>query len=175
MRKAIIPMVMVILVMFASCSFGADVQKLVDERTVMLYPEGQMLGNMVIGARGKIQFIYVDRTLANTVRNDSSAPDWLIWNTRHWGTDPVKGRTLFVISYEANKPWNFRTSDIAIGGKSLEPGDILTDKAFIIEGELPSGTVGILAVAVPSEFASPGKAVVFSYGEESAEWVVPGK
>lgn len=175
MRKIMIFIATIILVMTASCAFGADVQKLVDERTVMLYPEGQQLGDMVVGARGKIQFIYVDGTLAKAVRDDHLSPDWLTWNTRHWGTDPVKGKTLFIIRYEANKPWSFSTADLAIGGRNMESSDILTRKAFIFDGDLPSGAVGIIAVAIPTECASPGKTVAFAYGGESVEWTAPKK
>ena len=63
-------------------------------------------------------------------------------------------------------------------GRNIEPEDILTRKAYIIEGELPSGTVGIIAVAVPSEFATPGRNTVLSYmayGDSSEEWMVPKK
>ena len=171
-------MAIVILVMTASCAFGADVQKLLEERTVILYPEGQLLGNMMIGARGRLQFIYVDRALAKAVGDDQSSPDWLKWNTRHWGTDAAKGKTLFIIRYEANKPWDFNAADLAIGGKNIEPGDILTRNAYINEGDLPTGTVGIIAVSVPSEFAAPGKTTVLAYmayGGTSQEWKVPKK
>lgn len=175
MRKIVLLLIMAIFLIAATCSFAADVQGLLEERTVMLHPEGQVLGNMVLGARGKIQFIYVDRTLAKAVQDDPLSPDWLGWNVRHWGTDPVKGKTLFIIRYEAYKPWSFSPGDITIGGRNIEPGDILTRKAFIVEGELPGGTLGIIAVAVPSETASPGRPAVFGYSDASAEWTVPGK
>ncbi|MDO9508171.1 MAG: hypothetical protein Q7I97_02310 [Thermovirgaceae bacterium] len=175
MRKAIMAMALCFLAAAGTFAFAADVQKLVEERTVTLYPEGQLLGDMVIGARGKLQFIYVDRTLAEAVRVDPSVPEWLSWHAHHWGTDPVKGKTLFIVRYEAYKPWDFNTGDLAVGGRKVEPGDIRTRKAFVIEGEIPSGTVAMLALAIPAEFAPPGKAVVFAYMEESAEWVVPKK
>ena len=122
-----------------------------------------------------MEFIYVDKTLAHAIREGDMPSDWLSWYSRHWGTEDVKGRILFIIRYEANKPWSFDPGDISIGGRSLERKDILTDKAFIVEGDLPSGTLGILSVAVPSEFASPGKATVVSYLEDSVEWTVPAK
>jgi len=175
MRKTVLAILICFLFTAGTAAFAADVEKLVEDRTVMLHPEGQVLGNMVLGARGKIQFIYVDRTLAKAVQNDPVSPDWLSWNARHWGTDPVKGKTLFIIRYEAYKPWSFSPGDITIGGRNIEPGDILTRKAFIVEGELPSGTLGIIAVAVPSETASPGMPTVFGYSDASAEWTVPKK
>ena len=175
MRKIVLLLMMAIFLIAATCSFAADVQGLLEERTVTLYPEGQLLGNMVIGARGKMQFIYVDSALAKAVRNDPSVPEWLSWHARHWGTDPVKGKTLFILKSEAYKPWDFRMSDVSVGGRAIESGDILTRKAFVIEGELPSGTVAMLAFAVPAEYASPGKPAVFSWMEESQEWMVPKK
>ncbi|HDQ92793.1 MAG TPA: hypothetical protein ENN89_01590, partial [Synergistetes bacterium] len=124
---------MSIFLISATCSYGADLQGLLEERTVTLYPEGQLLGNMVIGARGKMQFIYVDGTLAKAVREDHSVPEWLSWHAKHWGTDPVKGKTLFILKYEAYKPWDFQMTDVSVGGRAVEAGDILTRKAFVIE------------------------------------------
>lgn len=175
MKKPIVFLMALFLLAASIAAFSADLETLVQERTVVIYPEGQVLGNMVIGARGKMEFIYVDKTLAHAIREGDMPSDWLSWYSRHWGTEDVKGRILFIIRYEANKPWSFDPEDISIGGRSLERKDILTDKAFIVEGDLPSGTLGILSVAVPSEFASPGKATVVSYLEDSVEWTVPAK
>ncbi|MDT8284166.1 MAG: hypothetical protein RQ767_01455 [Thermovirgaceae bacterium] len=173
MRKFVL--LMLVLFSFASCALAADVEKMLEDRMVTLYPEGQLLGNMVIGARGKMEFIYVDRALANAIREDMSVPEWLSWHSRHWGTDVAKGKALFVIRYEAYKPWNFSTADIAIGGRALEKGDILTNKAYIIDGDITSGTIATLAIAVPADLASPGNKTVISYMEGSAEWTVPKK
>ncbi|MDD3133511.1 MAG: hypothetical protein PHQ51_02690 [Synergistales bacterium] len=175
MKKPIVFLMALFLLAASIAAFSADLETLVQERTVVICPEGQVLGNMVIGARGKMEFIYVDKTLAHAIREGDMPSDWLSWYSRHWGTEDVKGRILFIIRYEANKPWSFDPGDISIGGRSLERKDILTDKAFIVEGDLPSGTLGILSVAVPSEFASPGKATVVSYLEDSVEWTVPAK
>ena len=169
MKKPIVFLMALFLLAASIAAFSADLETLVQERTVVIYPEGQVLGNMVIGARGKMEFIYVDKTLAHAIREGDMPSDWLSWYSRHWGTEDVKGRILFIIRYEANKPWSFDPGDISIGGRSLERKDILTDKAFIVEGDLPSGTLGILSAAVPSEFASPGKATVISYLEDSVE------
>ncbi len=174
-RKPLVFLMVLILMATATAAFSADLETLVKDRTVVLYPEGQLLGNMVIGARGKIEFIYVDRTLAHAIRGAEMVSDWLSWYSRHWGTEDVKGKSLFIVRYEANKPWNFSTADLSIGGRNITPEDILTEKAFIVEGELPTGTVGILSLAVPSEFASPGKDTVISYLEETVEWKVPAK
>ncbi len=175
MRKPLVLLLVLLSMATATASISADLETLVKDRTVVLYPEGQLLGNMVIGARGKIEFIYVDRTLAHAIRSADMAPDWLAWYSRHWGTDDTKGKTLFIVRYEANKPWNFSTADLSIGGKDISPGDILTEKPFVAEGDLPTGTVGMLALAVPSELAFPGRATVISYLDDSVEWTVPAK
>ncbi len=175
MRKPLVLLMVLLLMATATASISADLETLVKDRTVVLYPEGQLLGNMVIGARGKIEFIYVDRTLAHAIRSTDMAPDWLSWYSRHWGTDDTKGKTLFIVRYEANKPWNFSTANLSIGGKNISPGDILTEKPFVAEGDLPTGTVGMMALAVPSGLASPGRATVISYLEDSVEWTVPSK
>lgn len=173
MRKFVLSML--VLFSFASCAFAADIEKLLEDRTVTLYPEGQVLGNMVIGARSKMEFVYVDRALANAIREEESVPEWLSWHSRHWGTDAAKGKALFVIRYEAYKPWTFSPADIAIGGRAVETGDILTKKGYIIDGEITSGTIATMAFAVPSDLAYPGKETLISYKEESFEWTVPKK
>ncbi len=175
MRKPILFLAAMILLVSAAAAFSADLEALVKERSVTLYPEGQLLGDLVIGARGKILFVYVDKALAHAVRGTEMPPEWLSWHTRYWGTDQAKGKALVLIRYEANKPWTFHPVDISIGGRHLERSDILTDKAFIAEGDLPSGAEGILSVAVPLENAAPGKTTTLAYLEDSTEWIVPAK
>ena len=132
MRKPIVFLMALFLLAASIAAFSADLEPLVQERTVFIYPEGQVLGNMVIGARGKMEFIYVDKTLAHAIRDGDMPSDWLSWYSRHWGTEDVNGRILFIIRYEATKPWSFDPGAISIGGRSLERKDILTDKAFIV-------------------------------------------
>ena len=175
MRKPILFLAAMILLVSAAAAFSADLETLVKERSVTLYPEGQLLGDLVIGARGKILFVYVDKALAHAVRGTEMPPEWLSWYSRYWGTDQAKGQALFIIRYEANKLWTFDPCDISIGGRRLERGDILTDKAFIAEGDLPSGAEGILSIVVPLESAAPGKATTMAYLEDSVEWTVPAK
>lgn len=175
MRKPIVYLAVLLLMASAAAAFSADLETLVEERTVTLYPEGQLLGDLVIGARGKIEFVYVDKALAHAIRDVDMPPEWLSWYSRYWGTDKAKGKALFIIRYRANKPWTFNTGDLSVGGRPLERGDILTDKTFIVEGDLPTGAEGILSVAVPLENASPGKATAFAYLEDSVEWTVPAK
>lgn len=175
MRKPIVFLTVLLLLVTATVAFSADLEALVEERTVTLYPEGQLLGDLVIGARGRIEFVYVDKALAHAIQNTDMAPEWLSWYSRHWGTDKARGKTLFIIRYRANKPWTFNAGDLSVGGRRLERGDILTDKAFIVEGDLPTGTEGILSAAVPLEKASPGKATTLAYLEDSVEWTVPAK
>ena len=175
MRKPILFLAAMILLVSAAAAFSADLETLVKERSVTLYPDRQPLSNHEIRARGKILFVYVDKALAHAVRGTEMPPEWLSWYSRYWGTDQAKGKALFIIRYEANKLWTFDPCDISIGGRRLERGDILTDKAFIAEGDLPSGAEGILSIVVPLESAAPGKATTMAYLEDAVEWTVPAK
>ena len=58
MRKSILFLAAMILLVSAATAFSTDLEVLVKERSVTLYPEGQLLGDLVIGARGKILFVY---------------------------------------------------------------------------------------------------------------------
>ena len=53
-----------------------DASTLLDERQTSVWVEGSLLGDMVIGARGALQIIYVDNKLAQAISAYFSMHDW---------------------------------------------------------------------------------------------------
>jgi len=174
-KKTLLLCVAVMVAASAVAAGAADLQTLVDERSAVLYPEGQVLGDMVLGARAKMHFIYVDAELAEAARAGAAAPDWLEWHSRHWGMDATKGKTLFILRYEAFKPWDFVPEHITVNGSLLEPDNVLTKRAFLPEGELPSGTVAAMAFAVPDSMIADNEDIVLGYEEYSVVLTPPGR
>jgi hypothetical protein len=154
---------------------ASDFQKLMDSRTARLWLEGQRLGDMVIGARAELNFVYVDRKLVQALTDDYDAPEWLRWHAQHLGSPEAKKKALFVLRFETRKPWDFRISDIRVGNYSLREEDGLTRSAFTPTGPLACGTKGTLAFVVPAVSLGKGKTVLLGYGEERVEWKKTGR
>ena len=152
-----------------------DLEKVLNDRVATLYVEGQPLGNMIIGARAKLEFIYVDGVLVRAVKDDERAPSWLEWHVNKYGSDEAKGKKLFILRVETFKPFTLMPEMIAVNGFQLKEENILTRKEFAPLGELPSSFKGAMVLAVPGDLVKPGKEVRFSCGSDEAVWVVPKK
>lgn len=163
------------ILMLAGTAGAADLQKLMDQRTARLWLEGQMLGDMVIGARADLNFVYVDRKLARAATDDPEAPQWLRWHAQHYGSPEAKKKALFVLRFETRKPWDFQVSELKIGDYAVREEDVLTRSKFTPSGPLPSGTKGTLAFVVPLDALAKGKTISLGYGDERVEWKKPGR
>jgi hypothetical protein len=148
---------------------------MVAERTARMYLEGQVLGDMVLGARARLDFIYIDQPLVEATRGSHEVPEWLQWNTNYFGTRKSGEDALYLLVFETYKPWTFEPEMISVNGSPLEEGDIVTRPAYVPRGDLPSGYTGRFAFTIPAEFVKPGGEVVFRCREDSVTWAVPGK
>ncbi|PIE54198.1 MAG: hypothetical protein CSA35_07345 [Dethiosulfovibrio peptidovorans] len=163
--------------MFGSTSlFGAtdSQEKIVQDRLASLWVEGQVLGDMILGARGRITLIYMDRRACNAVREQgASLPSWVSWNNQYETRARRGGRGFFLVHYEAKKNWIFDPTEIIIGDYRLTEDDVLTRKDFQNVGDLASGTEATLAISVPKKSVLPGRTITISYGTFATEWTVP--
>jgi hypothetical protein len=150
-------------------------EELIADRSARLYLEGQVLGDMVLGARARLDFIYIDRTLADAARESEAVPQWLEWNTSYFGSRKSGGGELFLLVFETFKPWTFEPGMICVNGKPIGTDDIVTRSAYVPHGDLPSDYTGRFAFTVASEFVGPGKKIVFSCQDDNVTWVVPEK
>lgn len=159
----------------AGTAGAANFQTLMDQRTARLWLEGQKLGDMVIGARADLNFVYVDWKLARAIPDAPEAPRWLCWHAQHFGSPEAKNKALFVLRFETRKPWDFRVTELRVGDYAVQDEDILTRSQFTPTGPLPSGTKGTLAFVVPSGSLGKGKTVLLGYGDELIELKKPGR
>lgn len=176
-RSALRVLLLAVLGVFAlSCAgvaAGQTPDDLLERRNARLYVEGQVLGDMVLGARARLDFIYVDRALAEAVKDGTGAPEWLRWNVGYYGSEKVGKDALFLLDLETFKPWTFEPEMISVNGRPLERNDILTRPEYFPEGDLPSGFRGNFAFKVPMDLVEPGREIAFSCGEYSKAWRVP--
>jgi hypothetical protein len=175
------------LILFSFASAGtagtADFQKLTDARSVTCWVEGQLIDDIVLNARGRLGFIYVDSELGGLMTSLQQNPiegprEWL----RMFGRDYASrsGRAMFALEVSASKPWTFDTSKLSVAGYSLEDGDVKTGvlsdpRREIPPGvsELPSGYVGHMSIFVPASLLKSGEEIEISYGEDAVKWKVP--
>ena len=180
----------VIMSVILCCAGGADaqsarlsgIQKLLFPRSVICWVEGTDFGDLVIGARGRIDFVCVDRKLGDALSgltadssggdNLYSVPEWLRVYAKDYTKEAKK--TLFVLKIQSFKPWKFDTSELFIGDYRIKDDDVLTgimiDPSFEIKGgvtELPGDYSGQISLLVPSELLKKSSLSV-GYGEYSA-------
>ena len=174
-RKGLLGVLMFFVLTVACAADGKNLDDLVSQRTARLYLEGQVLGDMILGARARLDFIYVDRPLFEAVKRNPEAPEWLQWNVNYLGSEKVGKDALFILSFETFKPWTFKPDMISVNGRPVTEDDIVTKKDYVPVGDLPSGYKGTLAFAVSGEYIKPGGKIIFSCQGESVTWTVPVK
>lgn len=174
--RNILPVALVAVIALAGTCGAADkpLEELIADRSARLYLEGQALGDMVLGARARLDFIYIDRTLAETAR-ENDVPEWLEWNTSYFGSRKSGEGALFLLVFETFKPWTFEPEMIRVNGKPIEKGDIVTRSEYVPRGDLPSDYTGRFVFTVVPESVGPGKEIVFSCRDDSVTWMVPEK
>ena len=149
-----------------------DASALLDERQTSVWVEGSLLGDMVIGARGALQIIYVDNKLARAITADFSIHDWAKSMAQYYGSDATRGKALFIAHVETYKPWSFDPSKVFVGGYHLTEDDVLSPSMTNPFGELGSDQTGFFAFVVPASELKKGEEIQIGYGDDSALWKV---
>ncbi|MCL2147629.1 MAG: hypothetical protein FWH52_07460 [Synergistaceae bacterium] len=163
---------------------------LLEKRSTSIFTESIDLGGMRVGGRGKIMFVWLDRSLNKVLQKDGDVEDSITnglayyFNSKKEVASLVKNRDVFLLSYHAIKRWDFKIEEIVINGYRLTVDDILTSTYYRVLGELPpkrdleklvEGEEYLddyqLHVAVPS-MPKSGK-VKISYGDDTVEWEIP--
>ncbi|MBN1333868.1 MAG: hypothetical protein JW971_08890 [Synergistales bacterium] len=155
-----------------SRAHSTDLDGLLEERTSTLWIEGQVLGDLILGARAQLAIIYVDSTLVQSVSGNHEAPEWLKWHVQHFSS-LKKGSHLFILRYTTFKPWDFQPSLVHVDGVTIDRDNIKTREAFLLEGELPSGVTGTAAAEIPLGRLKVGTIVIVGYGEFQTQWKIP--
>jgi hypothetical protein len=174
---------------YASDHLG-NVEKLLPERTAICWHDGDRLDDLVLNARGKITFLYMDGRLAGALarlREEQTEkgpvpeiPRQLFAYSRKYNSR--KKHVVFVARVDALKMWDFDSEKISVGGYSLSEKDIIKGGSSNPNAELRHGTAelpknyrGYIGFFVPSENVTPGTKIKLRYGEDAAEWTVPPK
>ncbi len=159
----------------AASSQPKSLDDLLAERSASVWIDGQVLGDLVLGAKARLTFVYVDPVLASSARADSASPEWLVWHSRHVGEKYLKGKGLFVLRFETFTPWELVPGNLAVGTYVVSSEDILSKKEYTPSGELPADFTGTLPFSVPRTVLKPGTDVLLGYGKETVKWKVPAK
>jgi hypothetical protein len=163
---------------------------LLEKRSTSIFTESIDLGDLRVGGRGKIMFVWLDRSLIRVLEKDANVDDSIAdgldyyFSSKKEVANLVKKRDVFLLSYHAIKRWDFKIEEIVINGYRLTVDDILTAPYYRVLGELPprknlERLVDAeeylddykLHVAVPP-MPKSGK-VKLSYGDDVVEWEIP--
>ncbi len=166
------------LMVLAGISYGAtateQMKELAKTRTAVLWFQGTPMGDMVIGSRAQLVFGWVDRAVVKLVMdNPGEFPDVLRQNVGYRGQAERDKCELFLLGYEAKKPWDFDPFKIAVNGRALTKDRLYNNLAMIPVGEMIPGEMGVLAFGVPRGLLKPGNALKFSYDGQEVGWIVP--
>ncbi|WP_352401275.1 hypothetical protein [Synergistes jonesii] len=164
----------------ASCAFAArervetvrPASELIDERQTDIWVEGERLGEMILGARGAIQIIYVDEAMSKAIASDVSLPQWVFEMGRYYGTDPIRKKKLFIAHVDVYKPWDFDYTKVFVGEHRLRKEDILSPSMTNPFGPQPSKSEGYFAFAIPASGLKAGKEIKIGYGDYSEIWKI---
>jgi hypothetical protein len=166
-----------------------DVEKLLPPRTAVCFFDGERLADLMLNARGKLTFLYVDSRLADALSRQRASdsqygplsdipPQIFAYAAK---AKSKKKHTLFVARVQALKGWQFDPAMISVGGYSPSEEDIIKgvsdNPALELRSatELPKGYSGFIGFMVPDENAKPGTETTVGYGTDREVWAVPAK
>ena len=150
-----------------------DLETLLDERQIDCWVEGEVFGDLILGSRGTIQFIFLDAKLSRAISAEQGLAGWVDDLNQHYGSPETRNKVLFIANLEANKPWTVEEEKISVGGYRLTKKDIISSGWKNPFGTVDAGTAWQFAFVVPKEYAKPGKEIMVWYGEDLIKWKVP--
>ncbi|MDO5563129.1 MAG: hypothetical protein Q4F74_05890 [Synergistaceae bacterium] len=168
---AVILVILTSVVCFAKPA--ADVEGLLKDRQSICWVEGTVMGDMVLGARGTVQFIYLDEALSRAIVENNQLAPWVDDLNQYFGSERTNKKELFLIQVETYKPWNVDISKFIIGNYHPTIDDVLSPSVTRPLGNLESGLKLQMAVVVPQSEVKPGKTVKLGYDKDTVEWKAP--
>ena len=170
----------------AAASPMRDIERLTPSRTTVCFFEGQYLADLVLNARGKLTFLFVDRKLADALRRGQRAEQGqggfseIHPQIYAYATKSKRGHLLFIVRVQALKSWKFDSSMLSIGDYSPINENIITGIASnptmelkFGESDLAGGYDGYIGFFVPTENVKPGETINLGYATDHVEWEVP--
>jgi hypothetical protein len=167
-----------------------EIERLSEPRTAVCWFEGDMIGDIVVNARGRITFLYIDSKLAAALSRQrerdmktgpsSRVPSHLMAYASKRGSK--KKHVLFVASIKALKRWEFDTEKLSVAGYSPAKDDVLTGITGSTLMELRHGArviqkdyEGYVGFFIPADRVKPETEIKIGYDADLIDWKVPAK
>lgn len=150
-----------------------DFKSLLDERQIDCWVEGEIFGDIILGSRGTIQFIYLDAKLSKAISAEQALAPWVDDLNQYFGSSETRKKVLFIANLEANKPWTVEEEKISVDGYHLTKKDVVSSSWKNPFGTIDAGTNWHFAFAVPQDRVRPGTEIMVGYGEDLVKWKVP--
>ncbi|MDY9920770.1 MAG: hypothetical protein U2P59_02980 [Synergistota bacterium] len=150
-----------------------DLNSLLDERQIDCWVEGELLGDLILGSRGTIQFIYLDSKLSKAISTEQGLASWVDDLNQYYGSPETRKKALFIVNLEANKPWTVEEEKISVGGYHLTKKDVISSSWKNPFGTVDAGTSWQFAFVVPKDKVKPGAEIMVGYGDDLIKWKVP--
>lgn len=147
--------------------------KLISERQTDCWVEGKRFGDMILGSRGVVNFIYLDKKLSEAITEEPGLASWIDDMNQYYGSVRAKKKAVFIVHIKANKPWEIKETYFNIGGHVLTKDDILSSSWKNPFGTISAGEQWYFACAVPKNAVRPGKVISLGYREFLENWRVP--
>ena len=122
-----------------------DINSLLEERQTDCWVEGERLGELILGSRGTIQFIYLDAKLSKAISTEQGLAPWVDDLNQYYGSPETRKKVLFIVNLEAKNPF----------------------------GTVDAGTSWQFAFVVPQDKVKPGTEIMVGYGDDLIKWKVP--
>lgn len=150
-----------------------DAAKLFEERDATCWVEGMQMGDMMIGARASLEFIYLDGKLSAAISSRSDLAQWLDDYNQYYGSPKTKGKAIFLIRLKTNKPMTFDPSKVFVADYHIANGDMISSSIDNPSGDIASEDEWKFVCVVPAGKVKRGSVVKLGYGEYSVDWRVP--
>ncbi|NLD05376.1 MAG: hypothetical protein GX672_05715 [Synergistaceae bacterium] len=151
----------------------SEFKSLLDERQIDCWVEGEIFGDLILGSRGTIQFIYLDAKLSKAISAEQGLSPWVDDLNQYFGSSETKKKVLFIANLEANKPWTVEEKKISVGGYHLTKKDVVSSSWKNPFGTVDAGTSWQFAFVVPQDKVKPGTDIMVGYGDDLIKWKVP--
>jgi len=150
-----------------------DINSLLEERQTDCWVEGERLGELILGSRGTIQFIYLDAKLSKAISTEQGLAPWVDDLNQYYGSPETRKKVLFIVNLEANKLWTVEEEKISVGGYHLTKTDVISSSWKNPFGTVDAGTSWQFAFVVPQDKVKPGTEIMVGYGDDLIKWKVP--
>lgn len=150
-----------------------ELNNLLTERQIDCWVEGEAFDQLVLGARGSIQFIYLDAKLSKAISQEQGLASWVDELNQYYGSQGTEKKALFIAQLEANKPWTVEEGKISVNGYHLDKKDIISTSWKNPFGTIDPGSKWQFAFVVPRSEVKKGAEINVGYGDDLVKWRVP--